>query len=138
MIELQNKIFGAPHFTWHEALWLPTWSFHAHPPDHVKRNIEDIGRSLEYIRYIFGKMIFVTSWYRPTPYNSFIGGAKHSAHIEGSAVDFVVDNMSCDAVRERLVEELEGLEVRMEDLPGSVWVHIDNRHPGDGKRYFKP
>lgn len=35
----------------------------------------------------FVRMI-VTSWFRPEPFNSRAGGAKHSQHLEGGAIDF--------------------------------------------------
>jgi hypothetical protein len=61
-----------------------------------------------------------------------------SAHTLGMAVDFSVATLKADEVRELLKPELERLKIRMEDLPGSTWVHIDTREPGGSGRFFKP
>jgi len=82
----------------------------------------------------------VTSGWRPEGYNKLIGGALNSAHIEGKACDFVVTGIDCDDVREQLEPKLTELGIRMEDLPGANWVHIDIRKPlnEDSNRFFKP
>jgi hypothetical protein len=35
----------------------------------------------------FGKICEIRNWYRPEPYNSAVGGAGSSRHLDGSAID---------------------------------------------------
>ena len=97
---------------------------------------------MELIRYYVGAPIFVTSGLRPGKYNEYIGGAKRSQHTMGKACDFWVVGYEgkdgSDAVRELLKPKLEDFGIRMENLPGATWVHIDLRKPGKSGRYFKP
>lgn len=143
MILLPYPISDCKYFTWHEALFLPTWKVHVHPePKHVP-NIIDMAYKMDEIRDIIGHPIHVTSWYRPKLYNLWkkpygVGGAGLSAHMEGLAVDFVCSVYNADEIRELLLPKLEGLSIRMENLPGSSWVHVDLRKYGYFGRYFTP
>jgi len=135
---LESKIGDCKHFKWSEALWLPTWQIHVLPDEDVAKNIIETANKLESIRAILGKPIKVTSWYRPAEYNKAIGGAKLSAHQEGLACDFHAKGLKADAVREILVDYLARLDIRMEDLEGANWVHIDLKSPSKNGRFFKP
>lgn len=137
---LNTRIDGCSHFRWHEALWLPQWQMHALPSSVlIQKNIIETASKLQAIRDIIGSPVAVTSWYRPEEYNRAIGGAKLSYHIQGLAVDFVVKGYKPDAVRELLLEYLDKLDIRMEDLEGASWIHIDLGKPTkNGGRFFKP
>jgi len=60
-----------------------------------------------------------------------------------AAIDFNVvgfeGGAGCDKIRARLVPELEKRSLRMEQKPGSPWIHLDCAPllPGHN-RYFKP
>jgi len=136
MIEIKDKIFGADHFSWHEALYLRDWAFHAYPEDKIKGNIINIAYKIEEIRKMFGEMIMITSWYRPPPYNKLVGGVADSYHMKGSAIDFFVHNKSCDVIRMHLVNNLDTLQIRMQNKPGAQYIHIDNGRPGKQGRFF--
>lgn len=72
-------------------------------------------------------------------YNLFIGStATKSAHIVGSAVDWIPSGMTCDAARKLLKEKLDEFEIRIEALDGSPWVHVDTKWVKDGHNYFIP
>lgn len=137
---LNQKIPNCQHFRWKEALWLNEWGIYVFPESlTVKKNIIETAQALQNIRDILGKPVHVTSWYRPEKYNKHIGGAKTSYHMQGLAVDFIVKGIKADAVREILLEYLTRLDIRMEDLDGASWVHIDLGKVGkSGKRFFKP
>ena len=130
------------HFTVSECLYLPKWNRLANEHDglndEIKGNLILLCTKLDTVRDFFKKPMIVHCMYRPKEYNSLIGGAVGSAHIEGLAIDFHVINRSCDEVREMLLPLLEQWKFRMEDLPGSNWVHLDLRDPGYGNRFFKP
>jgi len=138
LIDIKDKIEMAPHFSYHEALWLPSWALHVYPPDEILENIIATAQKMELIRAHFKAQIFITSWYRPHPYNKLIGGAIESAHLLANAVDFFVKGYNCDVVRNKLRYKLEELSIRMENLPGADWIHIDRKEPGITGRYFIP
>lgn len=130
-----------PHFTWREALYLPQWNREAGADDgltdKVKQELIKVFDRLERIRGFLGsKPVIIHCAFRPVEYNKLIGGAPASAHIEGKAVDFHIQGLDCDVVRDFLKLNLDLLGIRLEDNPGSNWVHIDTRDSNN--RYFKP
>ena len=133
---LKKSIGKSTNFSWSEALFLPRWEVYAYPTRKQVGNIIIMAEKLELIRTIVGRPMHVTSWLRPKKYNRTIGGASRSWHMTGGAVDFFVKGMSADQVRKKLRPYLEDLEIRMEDLPGSSWVHVDNKQADN--LYFRP
>lgn len=143
-MNLDDKIPGCEYFKWREALWLPQWNREANESDglndEILENIKVTAKWMDEIRKYFGKPIKIHCWFRPAKYNALVGGGKTSQHLIGKAVDFHVSGMTCDDVRKALIDAnmLEDLGLRMEDLPGSNWVHLDDRAPGPSGRFFKP
>lgn len=70
-------------------------------------------------------------------YNILVGGAAHSAHISGLAMDWDFGMMNCDEIRAKVLPELDRLGLRMENAPGTNWVHLD-LNPPNPNRYFIP
>lgn len=138
-IELNALVFGCNHTRWREVLHLPRLGLYAHPEnDAVLNNLILVCQKLDRVREILGnEPLIITSGYRPKYYNEKIGGAKTSQHMEGAAVDFVHKSKPADECRSILLPHLDQLKIRMEDLPGSGWVHIDVKLT-NGKRFFKP
>ena len=136
---LDQTIPGAPNFKWKEVLWLNQWQVYVFPSVPIEDNLAHTMAKMQKIRKILGNYpITITSAYRPATYNRAIGGAKQSAHMKGRACDFQVHGYDeCDTVRGILYPYLEQLDIRMEDLPGANWVHIDTM-PVIHKRFFKP
>lgn len=153
------------YFTVKESLYLPSWDCYHIPTEQEKENILKLATTMDQIREYIGSPITITVWIRPgkvnttsdlskvvaktdkqkealseLDYNKFIGGAKNSAHKIGLACDWYSKGMSCDEVRTKLLSKLEEFDVRVEDLPGSKWVHTDKYPPtiSGGKRFFKP
>ena len=138
------------YFTWKEALTLPQWQAQHNPSVEEKSNIQRTALVMDRIRKLIGASVHVECWIRPVlncpghvqhgeDYNEHIGGALKSAHKVGLAVDFTVKHRSCDVIREILEPKLKSLGIRMENLPGSCWVHIDLKPVSDERfRYFKP
>lgn len=54
-------------------------------------NIIALAAPLQKARDQIGRPFRVTSWYRPEPHNSRVGGARRSQHLSGRAVDLVVE-----------------------------------------------
>ena len=128
-----------PHFRWEEFLYLPSWDIFAHPrTDEVQDNLLVVADKMEQIRNILGgAAISVSSGYRPWKYNEYIGGSLRSKHTVGMACDFKHSLYTADEVRKRLKSHLDKLHIRMEDVPGSSWTHIDIG-PVINSRFFKP
>lgn len=125
---------------WENALLQSGWGEHILPNDNKLLNVMLTAHKLQLIQqcYPFNK-IRPVSWLRCLLYNEQIRGAKNSSHIDGLAVDFVVEGVPAYKVRERLSTELERLDIRMERLKeNDGWCHVDLREPGPGGRYFKP
>jgi uncharacterized protein YcbK (DUF882 family) len=81
----------SPHFSWYEA----TKGGARIPEDEsVTRSIIRIATALEHVRDRFDdRSITITSWYRPPAVNRAVGGARYSKHIEGHAVDIIIDGL---------------------------------------------
>jgi len=143
IVSTLSKDMITPHFSWKEALFLPTWNRMANTSDglndQVKANLTKVFSVLEEIRTLWGnKPITISCAYRPKAYNALpsIGGAPKSAHIDGMAIDFYISGVKCDEVRKTLIPLLDTFKIRMEHKDGSNWVHIDIRQ--STPRYFIP
>jgi uncharacterized protein YcbK (DUF882 family) len=133
------------YFTVKEMIYLPTWKRMANETDglndQIKENLINLAMDMDIVRDYFDKPINVHVTYRPLEYNKAIGGALHSAHSEGEAMDFDIVGMTCDEVREELVSKnlLDKWGMRCEKAPGSNCVHLDYRQlAAGGNRYFIP
>jgi len=139
IIDLKARIDGCENFYWYEALAHRDWNSYIFPTLRQKNKIISIAKRLELVRAYFGhKPIVITSWLRIKPYNKLIEGAKNSPHLYGMGVDFVIPGIPCDKVRKKLLPCLEEYDLRMENLPGAKWIHVDSRLPIGDRRYFKP
>lgn len=112
------------------------------PNPKEKKNIAELAQRLDKVREFFNAPITVTSGLRVSSYNKEIGGATQSMHMMGGAADIIVKGYDggkgCDKARLELTPFLESFDLRMEDLPGANWIHLDTRKPGHSGRYFKP
>lgn len=125
-------------FSWRDALYLSRWDICAVPTPEQAFWIMRVAHTMMLVSQYFNKPIKVNSWLRPTRYNSLVGGATNSPHLEGKAIDFVIEGVDCDAVRSRLKSELDLIQARVQNhKPGTSWVHLDLREPGPSGRYFK-
>lgn len=76
-----------------------------------------IATELQKLRDQLNKPIRITSWFRPEPFNSRVGGARRSRHLIGDAVDIAVVGMS-------------GREIARAALPwwiGGIGIYRGNR-----------
>lgn len=135
------------HFTVGEALWIPQWQCYHVPSDDEKANILRHAQNMDKVRDELGVPCTVHCWIRPRSlncptsphngedYNALVGGAHSSRHIFGDATDYNPEGMSCDDARSKLEPKLEEFGMRMEDAPGTNWVHNDSG-PVITLRYF--
>jgi len=137
-LNLNDLMPGCKNFTWNEFLYLPSWDIYVYPDQTQYENLIQTGKMMQMIRNSLGKPITISSGLRPRFYNRLVGGAKESKHILGLAADWYISGVDCDQVRLSLVTKLEAMQIRMEDLMGSDWIHTDWA-PGEvGNRFFKP
>jgi len=137
-VNLDDKIPGCDNFYWREFLWLNSWGVYVYPTPKVVENIKHLAKIMEVIRLTLGgHAITITSGWRPIIYNVYIGGAIFSMHVEGRACDWIHSKYSPDECRAKLESKLRTFGIRMEDKPGSSWVHVDTGQVKH-KRYFKP
>lgn len=134
----KGDIKVTPNFTVKDCLWLPRWSRLHTPTEEEKSNLIRLCGLMEKVRVLLGnKPITIHCMIRPQEYNTLIGGAKKSAHLKGLAADFSIKGENCDKLRDLLIPHLVRLNCRMEDMPGSNWVHVDLA-PVMTTRFFKP
>lgn len=137
-VKLDELIPGCANFRWYEVLYLHEWDTYCYPTYEQVQNLQSICWRAEIVRKILNSPLSVVSGLRPAAYNDWIGGRIASAHLDGFALDLKSERMSADSVRAKLVPKLAELDIRLENLPGTLWFHIDGRDPGDGQRFFVP
>lgn len=83
----------SPNFSWYEAT---KGGSRIPETEEITRSIIRIAKELQALRSEYGK-ITITSWYRPPAINRAVGGARFSKHLEGHAVDILVDGYEPNA-----------------------------------------
>lgn len=139
-----------PHFTVHDALYLPSWKVYHQPSEAEKAAILDLAARLELVREFLEKPMIIHCWIRPVAvkapgsfyhyknYNGAVSGAPNSSHVEGKAVDFHCPKTTCAELKFLLKPELERFKLRMEN-DERARVHLDSREPLQGHpRFFRP
>lgn len=146
------------YFTVKNAIYLPRWQRLATESDSLTQDAKDaliklFTEVMDPIREIIGKPIKVHVSFRSPEYNVLIGGAKMSIHMARkyengdlvAACDWSADlgkktvGANCDEIKKILKPHLISLNIRLEDNGnGATWIHVDNRKPGPGGRFFKP
>jgi len=132
---MRAKIPGSRHFTWHEALWLPSdhrYATSGEVTPTILANIVRQAQALDVVREHFQKPIAVHCWLRPPAYNKKVGGAKNSAHLRGAATDFHIEGYSAEQVR-KVLRANKALYPGAGELNVS-WLHLDLEH----KAWFSP
>lgn len=81
--------------------------------------------ALEELRRVIGRPIHITSGYRCPEHNAAVGGAPHSQHCQGAAVDCHVHGMTPGELAEaaEAVPDFAGGGIGVY----SSWAHLDVR-----------
>lgn len=82
---------------------------------------------LDALRQYVGRGFVITSSYRSPEYNKLVGGAKHSQHVLGNAVDISTKGWTGVDIA-RLVQSALNLDLAVGI--SSSFVHIDCRNTG--------
>lgn len=103
----------------------------------MDKNLEKLLEALNKVRQAYGKVMIVSSGYRPGHYNNAAGGARRSAHQTCEAVDFADPNKElaqwCLANIQVLIDA--GLYLESPTYT-PTWVHLQTRPTK--KRIFLP
>lgn len=99
-----------------------------YPPDWFTERLRPLCRVLEELRYDLNAPIIITSGYRTPEYNTKIGGAPRSQHVQGRAADIQVKSYTPAQVHETILR-LHGIgKVRLGGLGVyNTFVHLDIR-----------
>ncbi len=104
------------------------------PPDAALENLSRLCAALDTIRDAVKRPIIVSSGYRCPALNAAIGGALHSAHMDGRAADIVAPLFGPPPM---LAGFIIGLGVDFDQLiiEFDAWVHFAIAEPGEvGRR----
>lgn len=125
----------SPHFTLAEAMasnMARARGIDNRPPPEVVPRLAHVALTiLEPLRAVFGCPIVFNgslSWYRCAALNLAVGGAAHSQHVRGEAVDVAIAGFSnieiAYFVRDHLPFDQLILENWDGQNPASGWVHV--------------
>lgn len=130
-----------PHFTVEDACMLHSWNRLANAEDgftpELKASVIVVLQKMEEVRTLLDCPMNVHCTFRSQKYNSDVVKAiPNDVHAQGLAIDFDCNpKMTIEQVREKLVPELERLNIRMEKNT-ATWIHLDLRKPGPSGRHF--
>lgn len=95
-----DPIYSGSNFTWGEA----TKNFARIPRNATETaNIIKMARYMDKVRaYLGNRRITITSWHRPEPINTQVGGVRSSMHVPGLAADFIVEGLTPQQVQRQL------------------------------------
>lgn len=90
-VSTSDPIIPNGSFTWghatHGGVRIPQSTVHM-------QNMVKLATEMEKLRKQFAsRQIRVTSWYRPEPWNSRVGGARRSQHLTGNAIDITIPGL---------------------------------------------
>ncbi|ESQ83197.1 peptidase M15A [Asticcacaulis sp. AC466] len=92
------------------------------PPPAIVNRLKTTAVSLDAVRRLLGRPIFVSSGYRGPELNRIVGGADSSAHTQGYAVDFTSPDYGNPL---RVAEAIRDSGIRYDQLiHEGTWVHL--------------
>lgn len=117
--------------------WLCTPHFHPYelrckdgapyPERWYQSRAANLLQACEDVRRMFNRPMTVISGYRTPEYNAKIGGAKKSQHMQGRAVDFVIDGVPPATVQKAIFENQHSLHRIRGFGEYPTFTHIDTR-----------
>lgn len=88
-------------------------------------------KGLQLFRNHINKPVNITSGYRCSAYNKYVGGASRSQHLYGTAADIMVYGMTSEDMM-RIIEAMDIFTGRGL-YPGRGFIHVDTRRGLFGK-----
>ena len=123
-------ILLSPHFTVHEFTRSATAirkGIDNTPTAEVLENLKLLAESLERVRSILDRPLYITSGYRSPKLNAAIGSRPTSAHVKGLAADFECPEFGDpEVVMRKLVQHLPeiGADKLILEFPPDGWLHL--------------
>lgn len=120
-VKFPKDWYVTENFTWNEVFKNEVLS-DGIPIFEVFDNAKKIADIIQELRDEIKQPIIIHCWVRQPKHNKRVKGSKLSAHLNGLAIDFHVNNLSCEQVR-AIIKSMR-LPVRVE-ANTDTWVHID-------------
>jgi hypothetical protein len=128
IIQLDNPIIAELPFTWRMALTQGNTNVVATPSPSQLQNIEQLAKELIPLIALIGQCT-VNSWLRTPLHNIAVGGAPHSAHLLGAAVDLHPLTKTVEECKE-LIKTMAH-RVLFYEINTTNWLHLDFIHTHD-------
>lgn len=123
-LDAELQAAGVHNFRAKELTWLPKAKPKARadmPPRELWHNLIAVAKLAQRVRDIYGEPLWVSSAWRPQWYNTAVGGAAKSQHLDAAAIDLNV------LPSQRTPERTQ----RLEQAGAKVWL-TDNTARGFG------
>lgn len=105
----------------------------------LEANLATLLIALNLFRTQYGEPMFVSSGYRPGPFNALAGGAPDSPHPSCEACDFHDrDGKIKQWVLEHPIVLVECKLYMENPLNTKTWIHLQTRPVPSGRRIFSP
>lgn len=123
-------ILLSPHFTLQEFIRSDLATRHGidnTPSQSVLENLKLLAETLERVRAILDRPLYISSGYRSPKLNKVAKGSKTSAHMRGCAADFECPGFGTpEAVVGELAKHVGelGADQIILEFPPNGWVHI--------------
>ena len=142
MPNLEDYVTDAQHFKWKECLFLPSWGIYHTPSDEEVQNLTALITKIDILHDYFDRPFNVHCCIRPTSvncpgspyhgknYNAHVGGATHSSHVVGKALDFDIAGLTVDEVMVQAKAQINNWQLSWEKNGSSVgrnWLHAQDK-----------
>ena len=97
-------------------------------PDNLLPNVVELAENLQVLRDYLGVPLTINSAYRSPAYNSKIGGAKFSQHLEAKAADISTSKFTPEQVHAAILKLISEGKMKQGGVGlYNSWVHYDTR-----------